>query len=67
MHRVYVHDGEVWTLASTYAKREGYTLCPDDEYVVIETAQSASYQEVCMLTDDGKRLCDIGSEHDHGN
>ena len=67
MHRVYVHEGDVWTLASVYAKRPGHTLCPDDEYVVLETARSASYQEVCMLLDDGRRLCDIGPEHAHGD
>ena len=65
MHRVYINEGEVWTLAATYARRG--PLPPDAAYVVLETEHPASVQTVCMLTDDGLRLCDIGPEHDHGD
>ncbi len=63
MHRVYVHDGEVWTLASNY----GRPLLPNVEYVVLEIDRPPSVQEVCVLLDDGRRLCDVGPEHVHGD
>jgi len=65
MHRVYVHEGDTWTLASVYAKHD--ELCPDLEYVVLETERPPSRQQVCLLLDDGRRLCDIGPEHAHGD
>ncbi len=65
MHRVYVReDGEVFTLAATYATRHTLPTCPD-EYVVYETVRSASYQPVCLRLDDGRLLCDVGPEHEH--
>ena len=65
MHRVYVHDGPVWTLASAYVQRK--PLPRDaDKYVVYETPEPPSAAEVCLVLDDGRRLCDFGREHDHG-
>lgn len=64
MHRVYVHEGEVWTLASAYATRQPLPTCPDD-YVVYITARPPSFQPVCLMLDDGRLLCDIGPEHEH--
>ncbi len=64
MHRIYVEDGEVWTLASVYARDRPL---PGGGFVVYETEHPPYAQEVCVLTDDGRRLCDIGPEHEHGN
>lgn len=66
MNRVYVHEGEVWTLAAVYATRHDLPK-KDDAYVVFETARPPSVQEVCLLLDDGRRLCDVGPEHAHGD
>lgn len=64
MHRVYVREGEVFTLATSYATRHPLPFGPD-EYVVYETVRSASYEQVCLRLDDGRLLCDIGPEHAH--
>ncbi len=66
MHRVYVHDGDIWTLASAYVKAHGL-LSGSDKYVVYETTHPPFRQEVCALTKDGQRLCDFGPEHVHGD
>lgn len=63
MNRVYVHDGEVWTLASVYALKA--SLTSEREYVVHETERPPSVEEVCGWTDDGRYLCDIGPDHEH--
>ena len=64
MHRVYVADGECWTLASVYVNRA--PLPRDSERLVVyETARPPSVEEVCALTPDGRRLCDIGPGHQH--
>ena len=64
MHRVYVEDGEVWTLASTYARR---APIPTDaeRLVVYETLRPPYAQEVCVVVKDGRRLCDFGPGHEH--
>ena len=64
MHRVYVEDGEVWTLASVYAQRAPIPTCPD-RLVVYETVSPPYAEEVCFVTDDGRRLCDFGPSHEH--
>lgn len=67
MHRVYVREhGEVWTLASVYVQRGPLPTCPDD-YVVYETERPPSVQQVCLLTEGGLRLCDVGPMHTHGD
>ena len=63
MHRVYVEDGDIWTLASTFVHRA--PLTPDRRYVVYRTERPPSAQEVCLVIDDGRRLCDFGPKHDH--
>lgn len=64
MHRVYVSDGSIWILAARYAQ---LGPLPDDadRYVVLTTQGPPSVEEVCMVTDDGRRLCDIGPQHEH--
>ena len=64
MHRVYVEDGEVWTLASVYARR---APLPTDarRMVVFETIRPPHAEEVCVLLDDGRLLCDFGPTHAH--
>lgn len=64
MHRVYVREGDVFTLAATYATRHPLPS-EADRYVVYETPRSASYQPVCLQLDDGRLLCDVGPEHAH--
>ena len=64
MHRVYVEDGEVWTLASVYAQRAPIPNSAD-RLVVYETANPPYAEEVCFVTDDGRRLCDVGPSHVH--
>ena len=64
MNRVYVHEGKVWTLAAVYATRHELPQ-KGEEYVVFETQRPPSVQEVCTLLEDGRRLCDVGPEHDH--
>lgn len=64
MHRVYVHDGSIWILASRYAEL-GPLPAEAERYTVLETQRPPSVQTVCLLTDDGRRLCDIGPEHVH--
>jgi hypothetical protein len=64
MHRVYVHEGPVWTLATAYARRQPLPAS-SDEYVVYVTPRSASYELVCQTLDDGRRLCDVGPDHEH--
>lgn len=64
MHRVYVHDGDTWTFINTYV-RKGPLPHEAGEYVVLETQRPPSVQQICLVTDDGLRLCDIGPEHDH--
>ena len=66
MNRVYVHEGPVWTLAAVWSSRHG-DLPADGEYVVFETNRPPSVQEICLVLDDGRRLCDIGPEHAHGD
>lgn len=67
MHRVYVHEhGEVWTLASEYAKR-GPLPSNSDAFVVYETERPPSVQQVCMVIEGGLRLCDVGPMHEHSN
>ena len=66
MHRVYVKDGEVWTLASVYVQR---APIPTDasRLVVYETLRPPYAEEVCILTPDGRRLCDLGPTHEHSD
>ena len=64
MHRVYVEDGTCWTLASVYAQRAPIPTCPD-RLVVYETERPPYAEEVCFVTDDGRRLCDFGPKHEH--
>lgn len=64
MHRVYVHDGNIWILASRYAEL-GPLPQEADRYVVLPTISPPSSEAICMVTDDGKRLCDIGPRHEH--
>lgn len=63
MHRVYVHDGEIWTLASRFVRRASLPMDPE-RYVVYETPRPPSVQEVCAVID-GKHLCDFGPTHEH--
>ena len=63
MHRVYVEDGTCWTLASTFVRRA--PLTHERKYVVYRTERPPSVQEVCLVTDDGRRLCDFGPRHEH--
>ena len=63
MHRVYVEDGEIWTLASSFVRRAPLTV--DNRFVVYETIRPPSVEEVCFVTDDGRRLCDFGPSHEH--
>lgn len=64
MNRVYIHEGDTWTLASVYASRHPLPV-KSTEYAVIETRRPPSVEEVCVLTEDGRRLCDFGPAHDH--
>lgn len=64
MHRVYVEDGEVWTLASVFVRRAPLPTDPS-RLVVYETVRPPHAEEVCFLTPDGRRLCDFGPSHEH--
>jgi len=64
MHRVYVADRECWTLASRYL---GPLPRDPKKLVVYETSRPPSVEEVCLVTPDGRRLCDVGPEHVHGD
>ena len=64
MHRVYVHEGDTWTLASNYVRRHPLPR-EGDEFVVYETQRPPSVESVCLVTHDGRRLCDLGPSHEH--
>ncbi len=64
MHRVYVLDRDCWTLASVYANK-GPLPHEADQYVVFETTRPPSAEQICLVTPDGQRLCDIGPGHEH--
>lgn len=66
MQRVYVHDGNIWILAARYAQL-GPLPAEGSRYIVLPTLNPPSVESLCLLTDDGKRLCDIGPEHVHGD
>ena len=64
MQRVYVSDGEIWVLAARYAEL-GPLPAEADRYVVYPTVRPPYAETVCLVTEDGKRLCDIGPRHEH--
>lgn len=64
IHRVYVDEGDVWTLAAVYARRHPLPV-GGDAYLVFETPRPPSAMPICLQLDDGRRLCDVGPGHDH--